>query len=87
MGYVWEGLLLEGYLCLRFGWLIFRRVFFFRGGGGLLSKFYGIPYCLMVSRQFRRQHVEALQSIVDLVSPTQPMREYMTPRLCPHWFP
>ena len=38
--YIWEGLLLKGYLCLRFGGLIFGRAyfffFFFGGGGGLI---------------------------------------------------
>ena len=37
--YIWEGLLSEGYLRLKFGGLIFRRAFL---GGGLLSEFYGI---------------------------------------------
>ena len=33
--YIWEGLLSEGYLRLRFGGLIFGRpCFFFCGGGG-----------------------------------------------------
>ena len=49
--YTWEGLLSEGYLCLRFGGLIFGRAYFILfycffflggGGGGLLSEFYGI---------------------------------------------
>ena len=43
--YIWEGLLWEGFLCLRYGGLIFGRdYFFFLGGGrgGLLSEFYGI---------------------------------------------
>ena len=51
--YIWEGLLLEGFLRLRFGGLIFGRayyyyyfiylfIFFWGGGGGLLSEFYGI---------------------------------------------
>ena len=42
--YIQEGLLLEGFLHLRFGGLIFGRAFFFRGGGGgvgLLLEFYG----------------------------------------------
>ena len=37
--YIREGLLLEGYLCLRFGGLIFGRAYFW---GGLLSEFYGM---------------------------------------------
>ena len=37
-----EGLLLEGFLRLRFGGLIFWRAYFFWGGGGLPSEFYGI---------------------------------------------
>ena len=36
--YIWEGLLSEGYLCLKFGGLIFGRAYF---GEGLLSEFYG----------------------------------------------
>ena len=32
--YIREGLLSEGYLCLRFGGLIYGRAFFFWGGGG-----------------------------------------------------
>ena len=44
--YIREGLLSEGYLCLRFGGAYFREglIFFFGGGGGggLLSEFYGI---------------------------------------------
>ena len=43
--YIWEGLLLEGFLGLRFGGLIFGTAYFFwRGGGGccLLTEFYGI---------------------------------------------
>ena len=43
--YIREGLLSEGYFCLRFGGLIFgRALFFFLGGGvgGLLSEFYAI---------------------------------------------
>ena len=32
--YIREGLLSEGYLCLRFGGLICRRAYFFCGGGG-----------------------------------------------------
>ena len=43
MGLYSEGLLSEGYLHLRFGGLIFGRAFFFwGGGGGSLSEFYGI---------------------------------------------
>ena len=34
--YIWEGLLSEGYLRLRFGGLIFGRAYFFLGGGGLI---------------------------------------------------
>ena len=37
-----EGLLLEGFLRLRFGELIFGRAYFFCGDGGLLWKFYSI---------------------------------------------
>ena len=37
--YIWEGLLSEGFLKLRFGGLIFGRASFWRG---LLSEFYGI---------------------------------------------
>ena len=37
---IWEGLLLEGFLRLRFGGLIFGRAYF--GGGGLLSESLGI---------------------------------------------
>ena len=37
--------MLEGFLHLRFGGLIFGRPFFSgRGGGGLLSEFYGIGF-------------------------------------------
>ena len=32
--YIWEGLLPEGFLRLRFGGLIFGRTYFFWGGGG-----------------------------------------------------
>ena len=32
--YIWEGLLSEGFLYLRFGGLIFGRAYFFFGGGG-----------------------------------------------------
>ena len=32
--YIWEGLLLEGFLHLRFGGLIFGRAYRFGGGGG-----------------------------------------------------
>ena len=39
--YIWEGLLSEGFLRLRFGGIIFRRAYFGGGGGGLLSEFYG----------------------------------------------
>ena len=50
--YIWEGLLSEGFLRLRFGGLIFGRAyfllllllfffFFFLGGGGLIIGFYG----------------------------------------------
>ena len=38
-GYIWEGLLSEGFLCLRFRGLIFGRALI------LLSKFYGILCC------------------------------------------
>ena len=41
--YIREGLLLQGYLRLRFGGLIFGRASFFWGEGGLLSEFYGTP--------------------------------------------
>ena len=37
--YIWEGLLSEGFLGLRFGGLIFGRAYFLVG---LLSEFYGI---------------------------------------------
>ena len=37
--YIREGLLSEGYLCLRFGGLIFGRAYFWEG---LLSEFYGL---------------------------------------------
>ena len=43
-----EGLLLEGFLCHRFGGLIFGRdflFFFFGGGGGLFLEVYGICFC------------------------------------------
>ena len=40
--YIWEGLLSEGFLRLRFGGLIFGRAFFFWGGGGLIIGIYGI---------------------------------------------
>ena len=46
--YIWEGLLSEGYLRLRFGGLIFGRAYlfiylfiYFWGVEGLLSEFYG----------------------------------------------
>ena len=48
--YIWEALLSEGYLRLRFGGLIFGRASFFLGGGrGLLSEFYGILLTLQLS--------------------------------------
>ena len=34
--YIWESLLSEGFLRLRFGGLIFGRAFFFGGGGGVI---------------------------------------------------
>ena len=37
--YIWEGLLSEGYLLLRFGGLIFGRAYF---SGSLLLEFYGV---------------------------------------------
>ena len=40
--YIREGLVSEGYLRLRFGGLIFASAYFFCGGGGLLSEFYGM---------------------------------------------
>ena len=41
--YIWEGLLSEGHFRLRFGGLLFGGlIFFFLGGGCLLSEFYGI---------------------------------------------
>ena len=39
--YIWEGLLSEGFLRLRFGGLIFGRAYFL-GGLHVLSEFYGI---------------------------------------------
>ena len=44
--YIREGLLLEGYLCLRFEGLIFGRAYFW---GGLLSEFYDMLFLVMMS--------------------------------------
>ena len=45
--YIREGLLVEGYLRLRFGGAYFREGLFFWGGGGLLSEFYGILFLFL----------------------------------------
>ena len=48
--YIREGVLSEGHLRLRFGGLIFGRTYFGgRGGGGLLSEFYGTSTATCVS--------------------------------------
>ena len=44
--YIWEGLLSEGYLRLRFGELFFGRAYFWEG---LLSELYGSKYLYLTS--------------------------------------
>ena len=44
--YIWEGLLSEGFLCLRFRGLIFGRAYFW---GEVLSEFYCSPFNVMAT--------------------------------------
>ena len=69
--YIQESLLSEGYLCLRFGGLIFGRANFFLGGGGLLSEFYGIWLSVMV-------HTDRPRCII-----CKSIRYYLEPNIFP----
>ena len=55
--YIWEGLLSEGYLCLRFGGLIFGRAYFWVS---LLSEFYGILWKKKAQKSVRAVLLGAL---------------------------
>ena len=47
--YIWEDLLSEGFVRLRFGGLIFGRAYFF---GGLLLEF----YCIRYKKRMKKTH-------------------------------